>query len=637
MEGEHGSQSSQATYRPPSTQPSEGAGAHSEAPDSVRQTTSQHGNESQGYDSEIRLPDNDIQDENGLDNQLSLNKTNSDTSHNVPDGDEESEVKDSDAEESDRRELDEYEFENEESDEEKYYEEHSDEEYSDIDDPWCDPESDSDSDGNSHSPYYIAGAKYIEWCDPLTYRCLHPWELPRFDQNGVRRTRIIPFDESVLEGDAAEFIFEIEPRNTPWIINLWAVERIQNSRDEDSKEKCPNPPGSSPFERASAAMPAVMTMMQHFNQRDVNAIRETSRTMRGLWPARLIGNSVRCDMVRPMSRFLESIDGELRAMQGPRLRCSADSKSNLIILPCEGYKYGLAKHGPDFHICQECHVSTLFDLRQAQHYVFGPNMRSRICGTYYEEMFLYERTWTIENCKCQNDILNSRLCWDCRRTLIRRAWKRNEIRRHTRYILKRFPPGKLDQEKQSTVNTWLQGPEACATCRTTVEAAWARKIGDEPKLGESDGDNDNESCEYDEIETCGLSREESMALHVEDRPEEVFDALQRSPLNRYDFDYWDETDNPFEDGTFLEQLSEYHRDDRLARLMKFRCGTCNGVSFDFDEFLRSCYFTGDPYYDDPESDPSLVEDMYVCLACYGPLMSKMWPRYLRRKQQENKC
>lgn len=611
---------------------------HTEALDSVQQTISQHDNESQGDDTEIELPDS----EDDLDDQLSLNTPNSDTSRNVHDDseehhDEESEVSDSDAEEPSHQGLDEDEFENEESDEDESDEEDSDEEHSGIDDLWgdteseSDSESDSDSDGTSHSSYNTTGAKYIEWRDHLTYRCLRAWELPRFDQNEVRRTRIIPFAENVLDAHAAKFIFEIEPRNLPWMIDLWAVERIQNPRDEDSKEKGRNPPGTSPFERASAAMPAVMMMMEHFNQRDVNEIRETSRTTRGLWPARLIGNGVRCDMDRPIVRFLESIDGELWPRKGPRQRCSADSRSNLIILPCEGYKYGLAKHGPDFHICQECHVSTLFDLRQAQHYVFGPNMRSKICGTYDEEMEWSERSWTIEDCKCQDDILNSRLCWDCRRTLIRRAWRRNEVRRYARHILKRIPPSKLPEEKQRVVNFWLQEAKMCTTCRTTVEAAWARKEGDERKPKESGGDGEN--SEYDKTQIHLLLEDDNIYLHVDD-PEQLLSALGRSPLN---FDYEHEEDSVFDDGSFLEQLSKYHKDDGVARLMKFRCGTCNGVSFNFDELLRrSCYLTSDPHYNDPESDPSLVEDMYVCLACYGPLMSKMWPQYLRRKQQENK-
>lgn len=622
MESEQEDNNLHAAYHVSRIEDTQSAGASNELPYSQHiphQGDSEvHANDDQTQPSEDQSSEHDIPDEDVMEDPESLSEGDTDAYydmmlHNSEEHDRESEDED------------------EESDEEAY----------DSEETFI---TGDNSDEGHHTPLLPRRreGKYIEFSDPLQCRCHRSRWWPRLDRSNGRwrRTTIIPFNNEYYPSSRSSLINYIVPHAHVDLTNyvLRAVERIP-SRDEGKKEEIDRIPGTSPFEKASVAAPAIRIMMDYFNQRDVDAIRAISRTMRMLWPAKLLGKGVRCEMMFPPCSFLESVDNVWQGLSEPRDRCNVDSSSKLRVLPCEGNKYGLAKHGPDFNICEECHVSTLFDFRQAQHYVFGSGMRSKICN-YRSNRWTYissERNWLYESCKCQNEILKSRLCWDCRRILIRRAWRRNEIRWHAGYLPNGIPPSELEEGKQSTVNAWLHHAEVCSRCRLKVRAVWPRKEeeGYETKLESGNDDVENVECKQPDISV--LMQDPTIRKHVDGDPEELAKVLQWPLRDCYDSDYKSETDNPFEDGTFLEQLAAYYRDDRLAEEMRRRCGICDGVTYDLNEFLQSTsYFCDSPFYDNPECDPMNWKHMYVCLCCSALLPSRVWPRYLERKQRENK-
>jgi hypothetical protein len=67
----------------------------------------------------------------------------------------------------------------------------------------------------------------------------------------------------------------------------------------------------------------------------------------------------------------------------------------------------------------------MWDMRHAQRYVFGNHKRLRIYRYCQIKFGPSNGTAIPQFCRCEDTVANSRLCWDCRRTLIWRTWSRN--------------------------------------------------------------------------------------------------------------------------------------------------------------------------------------------------------------------
>lgn len=263
---------------------------------------------------------------------------------------------------------------------------------------------------------------------PLTWVQRHDrehWEQRTHDrQSGVNRTEIMLFSP---RNEPSNDIYDPRPFVAPTPkegrnLRFWML-----GKTSEPQVYLPKPIGESPLELFCpvtvnrATQPAVLHVMDYLTQHDVDMVRATSKTLRASWPEEIMGKTAYCEMVLPVQNFNKTISRNREQPEGVREVCG--SRREHAVIPCQGNELGIANHGPGHDICERCHISTLWDMRQAQRYVFGRHKRLRICQ--YCRIKFGPATEIQQFCRCEDSIANSRLCWDCRRMLIWRTWCRN--------------------------------------------------------------------------------------------------------------------------------------------------------------------------------------------------------------------
>lgn len=294
------------------------------------------------------------------------------------------------------------------------------------------PSRDSSSE-DSRSESSHGDDKYYEPIDmPLTWIRRHDWryweQRIQDPRSGVERTEIKLFSpDNRLSRDI------YDPRLSDGTqfnrrLRYWMLDFNKLAKPFEPQRYPPEPIGRSSFEKfcpvtsQRTVQPVLLHVMDYLTQRDVDMVRATSKTLRASWPEKIMGKSAYCKMLLPFESYNKLISRLTDQPKPDRKICGSRNRKHAII-PCEGNKLGIAKHGPAHDICDSCHISTLWDMRQAMRYVFGRHKRLRICQSC--RIKFGPATELQEFCRCEDSIANSRLCWDCRRTLIWRTFCRN--------------------------------------------------------------------------------------------------------------------------------------------------------------------------------------------------------------------
>lgn len=265
--------------------------------------------------------------------------------------------------------------------------------------------------------------KYFEPIDmPLTSIRRHDWQ--HWEQraqdwrSGICRTEIMLFEP---KNEVSNEIYDPRPIVAPAPqegkrMRLWML-----GKTSEPQSYSPKPIAKSPFELFCPVIldadmrpimqPAVFYLMPYLTQHDVDMVRATSKTLRTSWPLKIMGRTAYCEMVLPAQNFNKTIS-RTRESEGARAVCGYSDHEHAVI-PCQGNELGVATHGLGHEICERCHISTLWDMRQAQRYVFGRHKRLRICQ--YCRIKVGPDTEIPQFCRCEDSLANRRLYWDCSR------------------------------------------------------------------------------------------------------------------------------------------------------------------------------------------------------------------------------
>lgn len=148
-------------------------------------------------------------------------------------------------------------------------------------------------------------------------------------------------------------------------------------------------------------------VLQFLNQGDLDAVRSSSRVAQANWPPNSKALGGRCNEI---DRGFFGI--------GPWNTCQTGPSSTTRLQSGQGHRYGLASHGRDFNVCEECITTTPYQLRDESKST-KLSMLVPLCYGYSDHAEIPD-FHTLGTCDCEEPMWNDRLCWNCRQTAMLR-------------------------------------------------------------------------------------------------------------------------------------------------------------------------------------------------------------------------